>query len=72
MRSGLLALVPFHTKEGDICSIVRGVSVPLILRPSRRATYQLVGECFVADAMNGSLIEKRDEEKIEDELIVLE
>lgn len=54
--SGRYALSSQMTETGDICCIVSGMDVPVVLRPLAEAnSYQLVGEAFVFGMMHGEI-----------------
>lgn len=64
---GRLVIVPFVAEVGDICCVVEGIDVPLVLRRTESATWKLVGEAFVMGVMEGELMaEDRDEEEWKD------
>ncbi|KAI0897386.1 heterokaryon incompatibility protein-domain-containing protein [Annulohypoxylon nitens] len=56
-----LGLVPAETLPGDLIYIVDGCSVPLVLRTKEitpnRTQYQLVGECYIDNMMDGRAME---------------
>ncbi|KAH6999383.1 heterokaryon incompatibility protein-domain-containing protein [Ilyonectria destructans] len=53
LSSGCLALVPKASYDGDVVALCQGGDVPLLLR--RRGEYfEMVGECYVHRAMDGS------------------
>lgn len=51
-RNGTLGIGPGVLQSGDICCILFGVSVPIILRPVGLA-YRLVGEAYIHKVMQG-------------------
>lgn len=54
-----LAVVPLVAGVGDVCGIVQGMDVPIVLRRTERGTWKLVGEAFVMGVMEGELIEEQ-------------
>lgn len=63
-KRGLFGIGPRVLKPGDICSILAGSRVPLILRPSsEKGCYKLVGECYVGGVMWGEMVRKAQEER---------
>jgi len=50
--NGALAQVPYGSEAGDVIAVFRGAAVPFVLRPFR-ASYRVVGPCYVHGAMNG-------------------
>jgi hypothetical protein len=53
LSSGCLALVPKASQDGDVVALCRGGEVPLLLR-KRGEDFEMVGECYVHKAMDGS------------------
>ncbi|KAK0669445.1 heterokaryon incompatibility protein-domain-containing protein [Cercophora samala] len=53
-----------HTKVGDQIFFVRGASVPLILRPSGRDRWKLVGEAYVHGVMDRQLWDETVDKRI--------
>jgi hypothetical protein len=53
---GRLAIVPFVAAVGDVCCVVEGMDVPIIMRRTKRETWKLVGEAFVMGVMEGELM----------------
>ena len=51
-KNGYLALVPQSTKVGDSIAILKGGSVPFVIRP-RRTQWELVGDSYVHGIMYG-------------------
>lgn len=48
-----LGLVPADTMPYDQIYIVDGCSVPLVLRTTKSYSYQLIGECYIDNMMDG-------------------
>ena len=53
-EEGWYGLGPEITKKGDICAILWGVDVPIILRPCG-ARFKVLGEAYVRDFMSGEV-----------------
>ncbi|KAF8856097.1 HET-domain-containing protein [Acephala macrosclerotiorum] len=53
---GYIGLGPRGAENGDIISVFLGTRAPLMLRPTRSGTYQVVGECFVHGLMAGEAL----------------
>ncbi|KAI1123255.1 heterokaryon incompatibility protein-domain-containing protein [Nemania abortiva] len=60
--NGLYGLCPWRAKKGDVVAILHGGRVPYLLRlataphgtrEAKVQKYELVGECFMVDLMNG-------------------
>ncbi|TPX18764.1 uncharacterized protein E0L32_002621 [Thyridium curvatum] len=51
-----MALVPLVAEDEDVCCVVKGMATPVILRPTSKDTYQLVGDAYVNGIMNGELL----------------
>jgi hypothetical protein len=51
---GYMGLAPAQTQPGDIVCVLRGGTVPYVLRPMEDGCFQLVGECYVQGIMDGS------------------
>jgi hypothetical protein len=71
--NGRIGMVPgLSTQVGDLCGIFFGVSVPLILTPSRDGRHRLIGDTYIQGVMNGELITRFRNIDISAEKIVLE
>jgi hypothetical protein len=62
--AGILGLAPRTTQPTDLICVLRGCSVPVVLRERRgviasnlRSTFELLGECFVYGMMDGEALE---------------
>jgi hypothetical protein len=56
--NGNYTLAPQITEEGDLCCVLSGMSVPVILRKAEeKDCYKLVGEAFVLGMMDGEVFE---------------
>lgn len=56
-KIGYMGLCPWHTVVGDIICLFPGAQVPLVIRQIADK-YQLVGECYLHDVMDGTLWSK--------------
>jgi hypothetical protein len=54
--SGKLALIPLVAEPGDVCCVVQGLDVPVVLRLTSQGSYKLVGDAYVNGVMEGELI----------------
>ena len=71
-RRGYVGLGPCFAKPGDICVIVQGGPVPLIIRRSEfDSKLRLVGECYIHGIMRGELASTVEENRMNVEEIVL-
>ena len=67
-----LALLPEQTKEGDTICILYGCSVPVVLRKTKDRTtsgdvlWELIGECYMYEMMDGEALVTRREEEAND------
>ena len=62
-NNGHIGVGPKLTRAGDVVVILHGGNTPYVLRPFGKA-YRLVGECYVADVMQGEAVRKhRDDGK---------
>lgn len=60
--TGFLGLAPYGAREGDVVFVVRGIDVPLVLRADGddKASYELIGDCYVQGVMEGEALEMRE------------
>ena len=64
-----LALVPAVAQAGDVMAIIPGMQVPYVLRVYSQGkreplTYQLVGGCYLDNAMEGELADSEEPTEI--------
>jgi hypothetical protein len=65
LSSGRLALIPRQSLAGDVVALCRGGHVPLLLRQhSIGRRFEIVGECYIHEAMNGLLFHSNECEVI--------
>ena len=66
--NGYLGLVPRHTRVGDMLCVFRNCVVPFVVRECSGGQYEVGGECYVHDVMQGELV---DDERVPAEMISL-
>ena len=54
--SHCMGVVPDIAQEGDKICVIPGCCAPFVIRPKGKR-YQLIGECYVAGAMDGEVME---------------
>jgi hypothetical protein len=62
---GFLGIRPRALREGDICCILFGAMVPIMLRRKPNSRYVLVGESYVHSIMQGETMEAFREGKFD-------
>jgi hypothetical protein len=71
-KTGYLGLGHNTLKEGDLCCILFGATVPFILRETeKKYNYKLVGECYIHGIMRGEAMEMFWQKKYVEEDIIL-
>ncbi|KAF4984582.1 hypothetical protein FZEAL_258 [Fusarium zealandicum] len=56
-QSGGWGLGPAAMQHGDVCAVLFGADVPVVLRPmDARGEYKLVGECYMYKFMDGEAV----------------
>lgn len=55
-EEGYIGLAPKATRPGDQVCILLGSSRPLVLRPTARLQFQVVGECYIHGLANGEAL----------------
>ena len=69
---GYYGLAPGVTREGDLCCIICGMRVPVILRKTGRENcYKLVGGAFIFGLMEGQAMGNRENWGLEEADIIL-
>jgi hypothetical protein len=71
-RDGRLRLTPKICHAGDVCCVLPGVSVPFLLRRTKRNTYNLVGVFYLYGVMRSELMEQLDRGKFNEETTIIE
>jgi hypothetical protein len=66
--TGVVGMVPRRAEKGDVVVVVKGVTVPLVLRRDRDGRFKVVGQAYFWGFMNGEVFEMQD---MEEEEIVL-
>ncbi|KAF2833315.1 hypothetical protein CC86DRAFT_461711 [Ophiobolus disseminans] len=69
--NGKLGLGPEIMKEGDVCCILYGGHVPVILRETTAGEYRLVGEAYVEGCMDGALNEVQFAERTTRKFVIV-
>ncbi|OHE96846.1 heterokaryon incompatibility protein [Colletotrichum orchidophilum] len=52
-----LCMVPRDAKVGDSICLLLGSEVPFVIRPTKRGMYELIGDAYVSDIMDGEALE---------------
>ena len=60
LRDGRVAMVPRETRLGDVLVVIRGVRVPMVLRPKRGRRFELVGQAYVYGLMSGEALKSKE------------
>ncbi|KAE9365013.1 HET-domain-containing protein [Stipitochalara longipes BDJ] len=55
-KAGRMGMVPPCTRPGDMCFVIPGMAVPLVLRPKVNGRYNLVGDSYIYGVMRGEVI----------------
>ncbi|KUJ16687.1 HET-domain-containing protein [Mollisia scopiformis] len=62
-RNGNTGMVPCRTEKGDEIWVLHGCRIPMVLRKAdKEATFNVVGECYLNDFMNGEAFNLLDGE----------
>lgn len=70
--NGYYGLAPEAAEEGDVCCIISGLRVPVILRGiNKEQHYRLVGEAFIFGLMEGQGISNRENWGLKEEDVIL-
>ncbi|KAK8931610.1 hypothetical protein H634G_04144 [Metarhizium anisopliae BRIP 53293] len=70
--NGYYGLAPEAAEEGDVCCIIPGLRVPVILRGmNKEQHYRLVGEAFIFGLMEGQGIANRENWGLKEEDVIL-
>jgi len=70
-KNGRVCLGPRHIAKGDLCCIVYGCQVPVILRPAGNGRYEFVGDACVEGVMEGEAMELLADGKVTEEWFTL-
>jgi hypothetical protein len=61
-KDGSFGLGPSLLQDGDVCCVVLGCRMPLVIRPTSTARYfRVLGPCYIKEAMYGGLVAARVE-----------
>jgi hypothetical protein len=71
LESGQIGLVPSITSLEDLCFVIPGVPVPMILRPLAGGSYNHVGESYINGIMPGEVFELVESGVAEEKSLVL-
>ena len=70
-------MAPCRAEKGDQIWVLRGCSIPMILRKRKQSTreegqgYEVIGECYLHGYMDGEIMKEVEGGKTEVEKIVL-
>jgi hypothetical protein len=67
-ETGLVGMVPHRTEEGDYLAVIKGVSVPMILRKVDEDKVIIGGQAYFYGFMNGEVL---DSDKYEKEFVTI-
>ena len=70
-KNGRVCLGPRHIAKGDLCCIVYGCQVPVVLRPAGNGRYEFVGDACVEGVMRGEAMELLADGKVTEEWFTL-
>ncbi|OAG21808.1 hypothetical protein CC77DRAFT_933549 [Alternaria alternata] len=60
-ETGYLGLAPTAVRQGDVVAILFGCRFPMVLRPYLDDMYQVIGECYIHELMDGEMLsQERD------------
>jgi hypothetical protein len=74
---GLLGMAPCRAEKGDQIWVLRGCSIPMLLRKRKQSTreegegYEVIGECYLHGYMDGEIMKEVEGGKAEVQKIVL-
>ena len=71
-KAGRMGMAPRCTKPGDICFVISGIAVPLILRPKGNGRYNLVGDSYIYGVMKGEIITAATEGEVAVSPVIIE
>ena len=61
-EDGRFGMVRREAEDGDLFCVILGAEVPYVVRPTGRGSYELIGDCYLHDVMNGeALLDSRYE-----------
>ena len=70
-ESGRLGLAPAAVRQGDIIAILFGCNFPVVLRPCLDDMYQVIGECYVHELMDGKMFSQEHDGYVPERKFVL-
>ena len=57
-KSGRIGLGPTLLQEGDLCCVLIGCRIPLVIRPTSTSNhFRVLGPAYIADVMHGGIID---------------
>jgi hypothetical protein len=60
-ETGYLGLAPIAVRPGDVVAILSSCKCPVVLRPCYNSMFQVVGECYIHELMDGEILnQERD------------
>jgi hypothetical protein len=57
-EGGYIGVAPPQAREGDSIFLVKGSRVPLVMRPHKDDTWELIGDCYVHGVMHGEAFQE--------------
>ncbi|KAH9864800.1 hypothetical protein IAQ61_008745 [Plenodomus lingam] len=55
-HQGIVGMAPCRARSGDVVAVIFGCSIPLVLRAVGQGSWQVVGEAYAHDFMNGEVV----------------
>jgi hypothetical protein len=55
LNNNFLAAVPWEARAGDLVAVIRGASVPFVVRP-QTGKHLLIGDAYVEGIMHGETV----------------
>ena len=59
-NTGFVGMVPCRTQRGDVVVVIKGVSVPMILRREEDRQFKVIGQAYFHGFMDGEVFEMDD------------
>jgi hypothetical protein len=63
-ETGYLGLAPIAVRPGDVVAILSGCKCPVVLRPWYKGMFQIVGECYIHELMDGEILNQEGDENV--------
>ncbi|KAF7514153.1 hypothetical protein GJ744_004478 [Endocarpon pusillum] len=64
--TGKMCLVPYSTRQGDSIVIIAGLTIPLVIRSLEKGRFEIIGECYVHECMDGKAMEEVRQKQYEE------